>query len=173
LDLSAIAKGYGVDVVARILIHERFKNFMVEIGGEVYAQGDKTGGDYWKIGIDAPNLHSLPGQNIQAILSLKDIAVATSGDYRNYFEYEGKIFSHTIDPTTGFPVTHNLASATVIAENCMNADALATAIMVMGREAGMRYIETIENVEAFFIVRKNTESYETYQSSGFGKYLTD
>jgi len=171
LDLSAIAKGYGVDVVSRILNHGQFNNFMVEIGGEVYAQGEKTGGNLWKIGIDAPSLASLPGQNIQAILSLKDVAVATSGDYRNYFEYDGKIYSHTIDPVTGYPVTHNLASATVIAKNCMKADALATALMVMGKEKGILYIESIKNAEALFIIRKDKESYETFQSSGFERYL--
>jgi len=171
LDLSAIAKGYGVDVVSKVLSSEQYENFMVEIGGEVYARGDKAEGDFWKIGIDAPNLHSLPGQNIQAILSLKNVAVATSGDYRNFFEYDGKIFSHTINPKSGFPVTHNLASVTVVAQNCMEADALATALMVMGREKGLRYVETIEKVEAFFIVRKSRETYETFQSSGFAKYL--
>jgi thiamine biosynthesis lipoprotein len=171
LDLNAIAKGYGVDIVAQILNNERFENFMVEIGGEVYAQGEKAGGDLWKIGIDTPTLASLPGQNIQVILSLKNVAVATSGDYRNYFEYDGKIFSHTINPKSGYPVTHNLASATVVAENCMEADALATALMVMGREKGMRYIESIKNAEAFFIVRKNRETYEKSQSSGFDKYM--
>lgn len=171
LDLSAIAKGYGVDIVAQVLNIERFENFMVEIGGEVYAQGEKAGGDLWKIGIDTPTLASLPGQNIQVILSLKDVAVATSGDYRNYFEYDGKIFSHTINPKSGYPVTHNLASATVVAGNCMEADALATALMVMGMEKGMRYIESIKNAEAFFIVRKNRDSYDTFQSSGFGKFL--
>jgi thiamine biosynthesis lipoprotein len=171
LDLSAIAKGYGVDVVAKVLIRERYDNIMIEIGGEVYARGDKANGDFWKIGIDSPNLNSLPGQKIQAILSLKNIAVATSGDYRNYFEYGGKIFSHTINPKSGFPVTHNLASVTVVAQNCMEADALATALMVMGKEKGVRYIETIKNVEAFFIVRKTKDSYETFQSSGFAKYL--
>jgi len=171
LDLSAIAKGYGVDVVARVLSHKGYENFMVEIGGEVFARGDKADGDFWKIGIDAPDLHSLPGQNIQAILSLKNIAVATSGDYRNFFEYDGKIYSHTINPKSGFPVTHALASVTIIAQNCMEADALATTVMVMGREKGVRYIETLTNVEAFFIVRKTKESYDIFQSSGFEKYL--
>jgi thiamine biosynthesis lipoprotein len=171
LDLSAIAKGYGVDVVTRIFLQERLENFMIEIGGEVYTHGNKAGGEYWKIGIDAPNLHSLPGQNIQAILLLKNVAVATSGDYRNFFEYNGKIYSHTINPQTGFPVTHNLASVTIVAQNCMEADALATAIMVMGWEKGLDYIEKIENVEALFIIRKDKESFETFQSSGFSRYL--
>lgn len=173
VDLSAIAKGYGVDVVTGVLRKKHYDNFMVEIGGEVYASGNKTNGELWKIGIDSPNLHSLPGQKIQAILSLKNIAVATSGDYRNYFEYNGKLYSHTIDPKSGYPVTHNLASVTVIARNCMQADALATAIMVMGKERGMDYIEKIDNAEAYFISRKSSETYETAQSSGFKQYLNE
>ena len=173
VDLSAIAKGYGVDVVAGVLRKKNYENFMVEIGGEVYASGNKTNGELWKIGIDSPNLHSLPGQKIQAVLSLKNIAVATSGDYRNYFEYNGKLYSHTINPKSGYPVTHNLASVTVIAPNCMQADALATAIMVMGGEKGMDYIEKTDNAEAYFISRKNNDTYETVQSSGFKKYLNE
>jgi thiamine biosynthesis lipoprotein len=171
LDLSAIAKGYGVDVVAGLLHRMNFENFMVEIGGEVVANGEKSDGDLWRIGIDTPVLASMPGQNLQAILNLKNVAVATSGDYRNYFEYDNKIYSHTINPKTGFPVSHNLASATVIAQNCMEADALATALMVMGKEKGMAYIESKSKSEAFFIVRKDRETYETFQSSGFAKYL--
>jgi thiamine biosynthesis lipoprotein len=171
LDLGAIAKGYGVDVVSSQLLKSGLTNFMVEIGGEVYARGEKTGGDLWRIGIDTPMLASMPGQELQAILALKDVAIATSGDYRNYFEYDGKIFSHTINPKTGYPVDHDLASVTVIAQNCMEADALATAIMVMGKDKGIKYIESTKNAEAYFIVRKDKETYETYQSSGFAKYL--
>jgi thiamine biosynthesis lipoprotein len=171
LNLGAIAKGYGVDIVVLVLRKYGFKSFMVEIGGEVYAQGEKSGGNLWRIGIDTPNLASMPGQDLQAILNLRDVAVATSGDYRNYFEYDNNIYSHTINPKTGYPVEHNLASVTVIALNCMEADGLATAVMVMGKEAGMRYIESIPNTEAYFIVRKDKTTYETYQTSGFGKYL--
>jgi thiamine biosynthesis lipoprotein len=171
LDLGAIAKGYGVDVVALVLKKNGFNNFMVEIGGEVYAQGEKGGGALWRIGIDTPKLASIPGQDLQAILTLRDVAIATSGDYRNYFEYNGKVYSHTINPKTGYPVEHNLASVTVIASNCMKADGLATAVMVMGKDAGMQYIESIGSTEAYFIVRKDKTTYETYQTSGFDKYL--
>jgi thiamine biosynthesis lipoprotein len=171
IDLGAIAKGYGVDVVAQVLQRNGFRNFMVEIGGEVYAQGEKAGGDLWRIGIDTPMLASMPGQELQAILILKDVAIATSGDYRNYFEYNGKIFSHTINPKTGNPVDHDLASVTVIAQNCMEADALATAVMVIGKDKGLKYIESMNKAEAYFIVRKDKDTYETFQSSGFGKYL--
>jgi thiamine biosynthesis lipoprotein len=173
LDLGAIAKGYGVDVVSMQLQKNGFTNFMVEIGGEVYARGEKNGEELWRIGIDTPMLASMPGQDLQAILALKDVAIATSGDYRNYFEYDGKIYSHTINPKTGNPVDHNLASVTVIANNCMEADALATAIMVMGKDKGLQFIEITPNAEAYFIVRIDKETYETFKSSGFDKYLQD
>ena len=144
---------------------------MVEIGGEVFARGLNDRGEFWKIGIDNPDFASLPGQDIQAILQLNDNAVATSGDYRNYFEYEGKIFSHTIDPRIGKPVSHNLASVTVVAKNCMQADALATALMVLGKEKGLTLIENTDDTEAFLIIRKDIPSLVTFQSSGFSKYL--
>jgi thiamine biosynthesis lipoprotein len=171
INLGAIAKGYGVDVVARILFDEGLKNYLVEIGGEVFARGFNDQGEFWKIGIDNPDFASLPGQNIQAILQLNDDAVATSGDYRNYFEYEGKIFSHTIDPRSGKPISHNLASVTVVAKNCMQADALATALMVLGKEKGLNLIENTDDTEAFLITRKDIRSLVTFQSSGFSKYL--
>ena len=171
IDLSAIAKGYGVDVVARILEAGGILNYMVEIGGEVMAKGINAHSELWKIGIDSPGLASLPGQDIRTILALKDVAVATSGDYRNYFEYEGKIYSHTINPNTGKPVTHDLASATVIARDCMTADALATAIMVMGKDEGMIFIEKIRDAEVLMITRRSVDSFSTFQSSGFSQFI--
>lgn len=171
IDLSAIAKGFGVDVVTEILESEGYDNYMVEIGGEVYARGLNAQKSEWKIGIDTPQLASLPGQNIKAILLLKGVAVATSGDYRNYFEYEEKLFSHMINPFTGRPVTHNLASVTVIAQNCADADAYATALLVMGVEKGLELIDRIEGIETYMIVRENSDNYKIFQSKGFNKYL--
>jgi thiamine biosynthesis lipoprotein len=171
IDLGAIAKGYGVDVVTQILHRSGLNNFMVEIGGEVSARGLNKMKELWKIGIDVPRFANLPGQEIEAILALKDNSVATSGDYRNYFEYENKIYSHTIDPKTGRPVTNNMASATVVAKSCMEADALATAIMVLGKEKGLAFIESIDIAEAFIIVRTSKDTYQTFQSSGFSKYI--
>jgi thiamine biosynthesis lipoprotein len=171
LDLAAIAKGYGVDVVSALLASSGASNYMVEIGGEVYAEGLNTQQDMWKIGVDSPDLSSLPGQNIRAILAISGVGVATSGDYRNYFEYQGKIYSHTIDPATGKPVNHSLASVTVIAPTCMKADALATAVMVMGTEKGLQLIESMEDVEAMLINRKKPDEYQIRYSSGFEKYL--
>ena len=171
IDLSAIAKGYGVDAVAAMLEKAGCENYMVEIGGEVRTRGLNDSGEAWKIGIDSPGLSSLPGEDIRMILALQDVAVATSGDYRNYFEYDGKIFSHTIDPATGRPVVHDLASTTVVAKNCMKADALATALMVMGKDKGLTFIESVKDVEALFITRRGKDHFDVFQSSGFKQYV--
>jgi thiamine biosynthesis lipoprotein len=171
LDLSAIAKGYGVDVVADILIAAELRNFMVEIGGEVVARGLNAQNEAWKIGVDRPKHNLLPGQELEAILALRDVAVATSGDYRNYFELNGKQYSHTIDPESGKPVLHNLASTTIITQRCMPADAIATAVMVMGKDKGLEWIESMPHVEALLILRYDTTKFESFQTSGFSKYL--
>lgn len=133
IDLSAIAKGFGVDKVAAYLDELNIAGYMVEIGGEIRCKGTRIDGSGWKIGIQSP------GENQSTpykVIELKTAAMATSGDYRNYFEQDGKRYSHTIDPRTGHPVEHGLASVTVIAETCMTADALATTIMVLGPNAG-------------------------------------
>jgi thiamine biosynthesis lipoprotein len=171
LDLSAIAKGYGVDRVAELLDSLGYKNYLVEIGGELVGKGLNNKGELWKVAVDRPRFASLPGEQIIETLALPDVAVATSGDYRNYFEYRGRRYSHTIDPFTGYPVQHNLASATVIAMNCTRADALATAVMAMGPEKGLTWIENYPDVEALLIVRLADNKFEEFQTTGFVKYL--
>lgn len=171
IDLSAIAKGYGVDAVSRVLETFNLQNYMVEIGGEIFAKGSNIRNEKWKIGIDKPKYLAMPGQDLQQIISISNVGVATSGDYRNYFELEGKIYSHTINPKTGKPVTHNLASVTIVAPNCMLADALATAVLVMGTEKGLKFIESLDNVEGYLIKRIDLEKFEVLQSPGFSKYL--
>ena len=133
LDLSAIAKGYGVDAIVELLADQGIDSCMVEIGGEVAARGQKANGRSWKIGIQRPD--QLRGL-IAATIALQGEALATSGDYRNFFEVDGVRYAHTIDPSTGKPVTHQLASASVVADDCMTADALATALMVLGPAKG-------------------------------------
>jgi thiamine biosynthesis lipoprotein len=171
LNLSAIAKGYGADAVANILRNSGYQDYLVEIGGEVVAHGLNPQRKIWKIGIDKPEYGSFPGSKVESIIALKDAAVATSGDYRNFFKLGGKYYSHTIDPKTGRPVTHNLASVTIIAESCMEADGIATAVMVMGKEKGFTWVESIPEVEALLIVRNKDNGYSEFQTSGFGKYL--
>lgn len=150
VDLSAIAKGYGVDAVANLLIDKGIKSFLVEIGGEIFAQGVKPDGSAWQIAIETPTYHQ---RGIQEILPLENMGMATSGDYRNYQEFNGKRFSHTLDPRTGNPVTHSLASVTVVANTTATADALATAILVMGEKEGLLFAET-QNLPALLIVRE-------------------
>jgi thiamine biosynthesis lipoprotein len=171
LNMSAIAKGYGVDVLAAIFRNSGYQNFLVEIGGEVVAHGLNPKGEIWRIGIDKPDYGSLPGSEIEGIITLKDIAVATSGDYRNFFKIKDQFYSHTIDPKTGRPVIHNLASVTIIARSCMEADGIATAVMVLGKEKGLAWVEALTDVEALLIVRNKDNHYSEFQTSGFAKYL--
>lgn len=130
LDFSAIAKGYGVDVVGNYLLQQGIRNFMVEIGGEVVARGLNAEGNVWRIGINNPEQ---PGE-LSSAISLDNRAIATSGNYLNFYEKDGKRYAHTIDPATGYPVEHNVLSVSVIAQDCMTADAYATAFMVLGLE---------------------------------------
>jgi thiamine biosynthesis lipoprotein len=149
VDLSAIAKGFAVDEIARLLDERQIPSYLVEIGGELRARGSKPDGSPWKVAIERP----LPGErSIQAVMALHDNAIATSGDYRNYVEKGGKRYSHTINPRTGRPITHGLASVSIIASSAMRADALATAIMVMGPEEGYR-LALREGLAAQLIIR--------------------
>lgn len=167
VDLSAIAKGYGVDAVARFLDSEGVSAFLVEIGGEVSVQGRKPGGDIWRLAIEEP----VPGQRqVNRVVAIGDRAMATSGDYRNYYESDGRRFSHTIDPRDGRPIDHNLVSVTVISDDCMTADALATAFNVMGRKKA-KALATRENIAAYFIVRGD-DGFETDFSPAFSSFLT-
>ncbi|WP_330217911.1 FAD:protein FMN transferase [Marinobacter similis] len=167
IDLSAIAKGYGVDAVARYLDSEGIKAYLVEIGGEVRVNGRKPGGDAWRLAIEEPTSDA---RQVNRIVALESSAMATSGDYRNYYESEGRRFSHTIDPVTGRPIKHNLASVTVIAEDCMSADALATGFNVMGFEKAQA-LATRENIPAYFIIRTEN-GFETHQTPAFSSYVT-
>ncbi len=168
LDLSAIAKGYAVDAVAKLLRQNGIENFLVEIGGEIITQGQKKVNSPWVIGIETPK----PGQRVvHKRLKLRNVAMATSGDYRNYFEENGVRYSHTIDPVNGYPIKHKLASVTVIDESCMRADAIATAIMVMGVEKGLKFAET-QNLAIFMLVKKGA-GFAEKQSSAFNAYLGD
>ncbi len=169
LDFGAIAKGYGVDAVARLLKQTGFGNFMVEIGGEVKVCGQK-GDEKWRIGIDRPEAGLQPGEQLQGVLQIKDIAAATSGDYRNYFLNGDSLYSHEIDPRTGRPVQNGVASATVLAPSCMLADAMATAIMIMGAEKGLEWVETKPDVQALIIVHDG-KNFKEIQSSAMDVYL--
>ncbi len=167
IDLSAIAKGYGVDAVARYLESAGVTSYLVEIGGEVRVNGRKPDGSAWRLAIEEPVSEQ---RQINRVVALDQHAMATSGDYRNYYESEGRRYSHTIDPDTGRPIVHNLASVTVIAENAMLADALATGFNVMGYERAQA-LATRENIAAYFIVRRDG-GFETHHTPAFTSYLT-
>ena len=149
IDLSAIAKGFAVDQVASLLEEAGIEDYMIEIGGEVRTRGTRPNGQPWTIGVQLPLTDA---GTLQQTLPLGDRAMATSGDYRNFFEQDGKRYSHLIDPRTGRPVTHHLASVSVVAETCMEADAWATALMVLGPDAGLQFA-TDHNLAALFQVR--------------------
>lgn len=152
IDCGAIAKGYGVDRVAKVLRDHGVINYMVEIGGEVVTKGRNPEGHPWQIGISRPTAGAeVSSQPLQTVLSLENAALATSGNYRNFYEHNGKKYAHTIDPRTGRPVQHSLLSATVIAPDCATADAYATSFMVMGIEGAKQVLAKHKELKAYLI----------------------
>lgn len=174
LSCSAVAKGYSVDVVAHLLDRKGIKNYMVDIGGEVVVKGKNATGDLWRIGINKPYDDSLAvKQDIQIILNLTDVGMATSGNYRNYYYKDGKKYAHTIDPRTGYPVQHSILSSTVVAEDCMTADALATSFMVMGLEEAEKFCKANPMIDAYFIYSGENGEFKTYYTDGMKRYMPD
>ncbi len=166
INLSAIAKGYGIDAVAETLSEAGIENYMVEIGGDLVTKGENDKGEVWRIGVEKPEAG---GQNLQLIVSLNDLGMATSGDYKNFFEQDGVRYSHIIDPTTGRPITHRTTSVTVLAENAMMADAWATAMLALGQEKGLELAEK-HKLAVFFISRDVTggeDAFITVHSTAF------
>ena len=165
LDCSSIAKGYGSDVVARLLSSKGVQNYMVEIGGEIVTKGISQRRMPWKIGVTKPVDDSLSvNQEIQSVINVTDKAMATSGNYRNFYYKGGKKYAHTIDPHTGYPVQHNILSSTVIANDCATADAYATAFMVMGIEKAQELLKRHPEIMAYFIYAGNDGKNKTWCS---------
>jgi thiamine biosynthesis lipoprotein len=161
-DLSAIAKGYAVDLAAVALDKEGLTDYMVEVGGEVRTRGVNDSGQSWRIGIERP----LAGDRVlQRVIGLSGFSMASSGDYRNYYEVDGKRVSHTIDPRTGRPITHRLAAVSIVDELCVRADGLATTLMVLGPEEGYQ-LAVKHNVAALFLV------HDEEAESGFKELTT-
>ena len=158
LDCSAIAKGYGADVVARLLDEKGIKNYLVEIGGEVVTKGISEKRVPWKIGVTKPTEDPTETGDLQTVLNVTDKAMATSGNYRNFYYKGGKKYAHTIDPKTGYPVQHNILSATVLCDQCARADAFATAFMVMGLERAKKVLEKNPDLMVYFIYDKNGQN---------------
>ncbi|MBR4848670.1 MAG: FAD:protein FMN transferase [Bacteroidaceae bacterium] len=172
LDCSAIAKGYGCDAVAATLEAHGVENYMVEIGGEVVTKGKNSKGGAWTIGISKPTDNPTTGSNeLHEIIAISGKSMATSGNYRNFREENGRKIAHTIDPRTGYPVQHSLLSATVIADDCATADAWATSFMVMGVEKAMSYCNNGNGIEGYFIYSDDNGMLKTRMTEGFRKYL--
>lgn len=166
LDLASVAKGYGVDQIAELLEEADMENFLVEIGGEVYASGTHADGSPWKVGINTPKPNA-PRDAVYQVVHLRERAFATSGDYRRYFEKAGRRYSHILDPRTGYPVDNGVVSVSVTADTCTFADGLATAVMVMGHEKGLALINRLENVESLIVVADDQGRLRNYYSKGF------
>jgi len=172
LDFSAIAKGYAVDVVASLLESRGLSNMLVEIGGELVARGVNDKGEIWKVGINQPDEKDFTNE-LFSIVALDNKALATSGNYRNYYEVDSVRYSHTIDPRTGFPVQHGLLSATVVASDCMTADAYATALMVMGTENAILLLDQAKELEAYLIYNDESGKIKTYISESLKPYISN
>ena len=174
LDMSAVAKGYTCDLLAGFLAEKGCENYMVEIGGEVVAKGKNEKGRIWTIGISKPDETAFFATNdIQAKVLLPDNALATSGNYRNFYVEDGKKYAHTIDPKSGYPVQHSLLSATVLAGNCMDADAFATAFMVLGLEKSIEIAAEIPELQVYFIYAGDDGATQVYLSESFKEHLME
>jgi thiamine biosynthesis lipoprotein len=171
LDFSAIAKGQGVDVLADFLNNKGVENYLIEIGGELVANGVNEKGELWKVGINRPD-ESASASDLYSIIALEDRGMATSGNYRNYYVRDSVKISHTINPATGYPVNHSLLSATVLAKDCMTADAYATAMMVMGLDRSIQLDSALNEIEVFLIYDDGMGGFKTFASESLKPYLS-
>lgn len=166
LDLGSIAKGYAVDQIAELIRAGGWTDFLVEIGGEVYASGLRKDGLQWKVGINLPDENASCNQ-VYKVVNLENGALATSGDYRNFFEIGQKRYSHVIDPGNGYPVSNGVVSVSILTDTCTMADGLATAVMVMGREKGLELVNRLDGVECLIIIKEPDGGLTDYYSTGF------
>jgi FAD:protein FMN transferase len=174
LDVNALAQGYSVDVVADYLESRNIRNYMVEIGGEIRARGKNEQDEYWRIGIDKPvEGNDIPGTELQSVIRLNDLALATSGNYRKFYEKNGIKYVHTINPKTGYPVISNLLSATVVAKDCMTADAYATAFMVMGTDKSIRFLNDNRFLDACLIYSDEKGDFKVHYTKGLKRYIVE
>lgn len=170
IDFSAIAKGYAVDIVGVLLEKKGIFNYMVEIGGEVRCRGQNASDKSWTVGIEDPTVR-IDEQKILAIVNLRDRSLATSGNYRNYYKVEDRLFAHIVDPRTGFTAAHRLLSASVFAEDCMTADAYATACMVLGLEDSKRLIDQLA-IDAILVYQDDDGTLNSFVSEGIAPYVS-
>ncbi len=173
LDFNAIAQGYSVDLTGEFLESKGIHNYLVDIGGEVLGSGKKADGESWKVGIEKPKDNARYGEGLKAIVRLENKALATSGNYRKFYEKDGIRYSHTIDPKTGYPVQHSLLSVSVLADNCATADAWATAFMVIGFENSKKLLNKMKGLEAYFIYSGRNGELLTYYTKGLQQILVE
>ncbi len=167
LDVNAIAQGYSCDVVAEYLERKGITNYLIEIGGEILAKGENPNGEDWKIGIDKPIDNNFdPGKNLQAKVIVSESAVATSGNYRKFYEKDGIKFVHSINPKTGYPVKSRLLSTTVLAPDCITADAFATAFMIMGVKKSIMFLSEHKQLEAYLVYSDSSGNFKSFMTAG-------
>ena len=172
LNVNAIAQGYAVDVVSSYLDKLGCRNYMVEIGGEIRTHGLNSHGNFWRIGVDRPEFgNNIPGQQLQVIISMHNRSLATSGNYRKFYEKNGVRITHTLDPATGYPKESSLLSVTILCTECMTADAYATACMAMGLEKAQAFLEDQKGVDAYFIYGDEYGAFQVWYSEGLKKYI--
>jgi len=173
IDFNAIAPGYTSDLIGDFLSKQHISQYIIDIGGEVLAHGTKPDGSKWRVGIERPEMLNNDTRSVQQVVTLENKALATSGSYRKFYIENGKRFSHAIDPKTGYPVTHNLLSVTVLANTAAEADAYATAFLVMGYEKSLKLLEKMDDLEAYFISWNADNTFETNSTPGMRKYFVD
>jgi len=174
LDASALAQGLSADLVAKLFEKNGCLNYMIDIGGEIVCKGNNPKGTPWQIGIDKPvDDPENADSELQTVLNISNAAFTTSGNYRKFYYKNGKKYAHTINPKTGMPVLHNLLSATVVAPNCMIADAYATSCMVLGRDEALAFCKKLTNVDCYLIYTDEAGKYQTIYTTGFKKYLKE
>lgn len=172
LDASAIAQGLSADLIAKLFEENGCKNYMIDIGGEIACKGVNPQGNNWQIGIDKPvDDPENTNAELQTIISVTNVGLTTSGNYRQFYVQGGKKYAHTINPKTGYPVSHNLLSATVIAPTSMQADAYATAFMVLGVDSSMALCQQIKDMECYLVFSDEKGEYQVTMTEGFKKYL--
>jgi FAD:protein FMN transferase len=172
LDFNAIAQGHSVDIVSEFMEKKNIKNYLVEIGGELRARGENAQSKPWSVGIDKPNDNmGADNRQMQAVVGVSNKSIATSGNYRKFYIEDGKRYSHHIDPKTGYPTKNNLLSVSVMADKCIDADAMGTAFLVMGLEKSKEFLRAHPEFEAYFIWSDDMNKFQVYMTPGFAKIL--
>ena len=176
IDFNGIAQGHSVDIIGRYLLSLGINNFMVEVGGEVLCKGVNNKNTYWQIGVDKPVENSSPGsEGFQFVVNVNNGAIATSGNYRKFYEKDGIKYAHTINPKTGYPVQHSLLSVTVAADKCVDADGYATAFMVMGMEQTKKFLSANPelHLEVYLVASSGKEEHEVWMTEGFQSLIVE